>query len=418
LKEPYRRLLTAVDRIGSYYNSRMQTRRAFLRTSAATAVAAVTSVTDPLAAKYDLVIRGGRVVDPARRLDAIMDVAVSRGRIAQILPSGSATDTAETFDASGKVVVPGLIDIHTHVRSKEMPAICLADGVTSMIDGGSRGADQIDDVVGFAEEAPNRVRILLNVARTGILPEGEALDISRVDVAAARKAIERHRDVIVGVKARLSRSVAGTNDLEVLRRAQMMVEPFRLRVMVHVGDTASSIPAILALLKPGDIVTHVYAPPPNSIFDDTGQVLPEVMAARRRGIRFDIGHGRVGHITWDTAGQALRQKFLPDTISSDLNDAGRKDQVFDFPNVLSKFLMLGMPLDQVIERATINAAHVFPDFGDLGTLRVGAPADITVLELRNGEFEFVDNANTPRKGQSKLFPHASVVAGKVFRRRS
>jgi dihydroorotase len=188
--------------------------------------------------------------------------------------------------------------------------------------------------------------------------------------------------------------------------------------MVHVGDTVSSMPAILALLKPGDIVTHAYAPPPNGIFDDTGQVLPEVLAARRRGIRFDIGHGRVGHITWETAGQGLRQKFLPDTISSDLNDAGRTDQVFDFPNVLSKFLMLGMPLDQVIERATINAAHVFPDFGDLGTLRVGAPADITVLELRTGEFEFVDNANTPRKGQSKLFAHASIVAGKVFRRRS
>jgi dihydroorotase len=396
----------------------MQTRRAFLRTSVATAVATAAGVTDQLAAKYDLVVRGGRVVDPARRLDAVMDVAVSQGRIAQILPLGSATDTAETLDATGKVVVPGLIDIHTHVRSKEMPSICLADGVTSMVDGGSRGADQIDEVVAFAKAAPNRVRILLNVARTGILPEGELNDISRVDIAAARKAIERHRAVIVGVKARLSRSVAGANDLEVLRRAQLIVEPLRLRVMVHVGDTVSSMPAILALLKPGDIVTHAYAPPPNGIFDDNGQVLPEVLAARRRGIRFDIGHGRVGHITWETAGQGLRQKFLPDTISSDLNDAGRTDQVFDFPNVLSKFLMLGMPLDQVIERATINAAHVFPDFGDVGTLRVGAPADITVLELRTGEFEFVDNANTPRTGQSKLFAHASIVAGKVFRRRS
>jgi dihydroorotase len=396
----------------------MQTRRAFLRTTVATAVATAAGVTDQMAAKYDLVVRGGRVVDPARRLDAVMDVAVSQGRIAQILPPGSAADTAETLDATGKVVVPGLIDIHTHVRSKEMPSICLAEGVTSMVDGGSRGADRIDDVVAFAKAAPSRVRILLNVARTGILPEGELKDISRVDIAAARKAIERHRAVIVGVKARISRSVAGSNGLEVLRRAQLIVEPFRLRVMVHVGDTVSSMPAILASLKPGDIVTHAYAPPPNGIFDDNGQVLPEVLAARRRGIRFDIGHGRVGHITWETAGQGLRQKFLPDTISSDLNDAGRTDQVFDFPNVLSKFLMLGMPLDQVIERATINAAHVFPDFGDLGTLRVGAPADITVLELRTGEFEFVDNANTPRKGQSKLFAHTSIVAGKVFRRRS
>ena len=210
----------------------------------------------------------------------------------------------------------------------------------------------------------------------------------------------------------------GANDLEALRRAQAIVEPSRLRVMVHVGDTVSPMPAILALLKPGDIVTHVYSPPPHGIFDDNGQVLPDVLAARRRGIRFDIGNGRVGHITWDVAEQALRQKFLPDTISSDWTDAARTDQVFDFPNVLSKFLMLGMPLDQVIERATINAAHAFPVFGDLGTLRVGAPADVAVLELRKGEFEFVDNANTPRKGTSKLFAHASVVAGKLVRRSS
>jgi dihydroorotase len=396
----------------------MLTRRVFLRTTAVSGAAMFVGAADVLAARYDLVIRGGRVIDPARRLDRIMDVAVSSGKIAAMLPAGEATDAIETFDATGKLVVPGLIDIHTHARWKEMPSSCLSDGVTSLVDGGSRGVDQIEEVVAIAKGAPNRVRILLNVARTGILPEGELLDISRVDVAAARKAIERHRDVIVGVKARISRSVAGSNDLEALRRAQAIVEPFRLRVMVHVGDTVSAMPAILALLKPGDIVTHVYAPPPHGIFDDNGQVLPDVLAARRRGIRFDIGHGRTGHITWDVAERALRQKFLPDTISSDLNEAGRTDQVFDFPNVLSKFLLLGVPLDDVIARGTINAAHTFPDFGDLGTLRVGAPADLAILELRTGEFEFVDNARTPRTGTSKLFPHASVMTGKLVRRSS
>ena len=398
------------------YNSRMLTRRAFLHATAATGAATLAGARTLPAAPYDLVIRGGRVIDPTRRLDSLMDVAISGGKIANVLPAGSATDAVNTFDATGKLVVPGLIDIHTHARSKEMPSICLADGVTSLVDAGSQGADRIDDVVSVAKSAPNRVRILLNIARTGILPDGELMDISRVDVAAARKAVQRHRDFIVGVKARLSRSVAGENDLEALRRAQAIVEPSRLRVMVHVGDTASPLPAILALLKTGDIVTHVYSPPPHGIFDESGKVLPEVVAARRRGIRFDIGNGRVGHITWDVAEQALRQKFLPDTISSDWTDVARKDQVFDFPNVLSKFLALGMPLDQVIERATIQAAHTFPAFGDLGTLRVGSAADISVLELRSGDFEFVDNANTPRKGTTKLFAQATVVAGKLVRR--
>jgi dihydroorotase len=396
----------------------MLTRRAFLRRAATTGVATVAGVGGLLGAKYDSVIRGGRVIDPARRLDSVMDVAVSGGKIAAVLPAGSATDAAQMFDATGKIVVPGLIDIHTHARSKEMPIVCLSDGVTSLVDAGSQGADHIADVVAVAKSAPNRVRILLNVARTGILADGELMDLNRIDVPAARRAIERHRDLIVGVKARISRSVAGTNDLEAVRRAQAIVEPFRMRVMVHVGDTASPLPAILGLLKPGDIVTHVYSPPPHGIFDERGQVLPEVVAARRRGIRFDIGNGRIGHITWDVAEQALRQKFLPDTISSDWTDAARTDQVFDFPNVLSKFLMLGMPLDQVIERATINAAHSFPVFGDLGTLRVGASADITILELRTGEFEFVDNANTPRKGTTKLFTYASMFAGKLVRRSS
>jgi len=391
----------------------MLTRRAFLHRTAAAGAATMSGASSLFAAKYDLLIKGGRVIDPARRLDGMRDVAIAAGRIAAVESTIAVSQAAETFDATGRLVIPGLIDIHTHARSKEMPSICLSNGVTSLLDGGSQGADRIDEVVEVAKGAPNRVRILLNIARTGILGDGELMDIGRADVAAARQAIERHRDVVIGVKARLSRTVAGANDLEALRRAQAIVgPPLNLPVMIHMGDTVSPLPAILALLKPGDIVTHMYAPPPHGIFDERGRVLPEVLAARRRGVRFDIGNGRIGHITWSDAERGLKQGFLPDTISSDWTDAGRTDQVFDFGNVLSKFLLLGMPLGQVIARGTVNAARAVPAFTDLGTLRVGAVADVAVMELREGEFEFVDNFTNRRTGRQKLFSSAVVMGGK------
>jgi dihydroorotase len=390
----------------------MLTRRAFLQTTVAASAASFAGESRVLAADYDLLIKGGRVIDPARRLDRLMDVAITRGRIAAVQPDIAASRAAETLDATGKLVVPGLIDVHTHARTKEMPGIVLSNGVTSLVDGGSQGADRIDEIVAVAKGAPNRALVLLNIARTGILPDGELMDISRADVAAARQAIARYPGLVVGIKARLSRGVAGANDLEALRRAQAVVTPLRLPVMIHVGDTASPLPAILALLKPGDIVTHVYAPPPNGIFDRAGRLLPEVLAARRRGIRFDIGNGRTEHLEWSVAERAIAQGFLPDTISSDWTDLGRTEQVFDFPNVLSKFLLLGMPLDQVIARGTSRAATMYPAFKDLGTLRVGAPADVAILELRSGTFEFVDNYRNTRTGSQKLFPSAVVMGGK------
>jgi dihydroorotase len=364
------------------------------------------------AVKCDLLIKGGRVIDPSRKLDAIRDVAIADGRIVAIAANMSANAT-ETIDASGKLVVPGLIDIHTHAtRTKDGPSLCLADGVTGLIDAGSQGADHIDAAIAVAKSAPQQCRVLINIGRGGILPEGDTMDINRADVAAAREAIGRNRDMIVGVKARLSRDVAGPNDFEVLKRAQEVASSFHLPVMIHMGQTISPLPKLLALLKSGDVVTHMFAPPPNSIIDDDGHILPEVMAARRRGVKFDLGNGRTGHLRWDMAERVLQAGFLPDTFSTDWTPEARTAQVIDFPNVMSKFLMLGMPMDQVIACATVNPSRIFPVFHNRGTLKVGAPADVAVLELKEGSFEFEDNFKNNRTGRQRLFPSATVLAGK------
>jgi dihydroorotase len=391
----------------------MLNRRQFVRAAAASA-AAFARVTDLLAApaRYDLIIKGGRVIDPSLRLDAIRDVAIAGGRIAAVEPN-VAGDATETLDARGKIVVPGLLDVHTHAaRVKDGPSLCLADGVTGFIDAGSQGADRINETVAIAKSAPQPCRVLINIGRAGILPDGDTMDLSRADVAAARDAIAKNRDVIAGVKARLSRDVAGANDYEVLKRAQQVVTSFNLPVMIHMGQTVSPLPKLMDLLKPGDIVTHMFAPPPSSIIDENGRMLPEVLAARRRGVWFDLGNGRTGHLRWDIVEQVMREGFWPDTFSTDWTPEGRTAQVFDFPNVISKFLDFGMPLDQVIARATVNASRVFEVFRDRGTLNVGAPADVAVLELRQGSFEFVDNYGNKRTGRQRLFPSGTVLGGK------
>ncbi len=228
----------------------------------------------------------------------------------------------------------------------------------------------------------------------------------------ARGAIARNRDMVVGIKARLSANVAGRNDLEALRRAQEAAAPFGLPVMIHMGQSVSPMRAILALLKRGDVVTHMYAPAPNGILDDKGQLLPEVLAARRRGVWFDFGNGVADHFNWDVVERCMQQGFRPNSFSTDWSTTSRTTGVVDFPNVMSKFLMFGMPLSQSSRVATVAPARIFSAFADRGTLNVGAPADVAVLELRDGSFEFVDNYKGTRTGRQRLFPIATVMGGK------
>ena len=390
----------------------MMNRRQFISAAAAGA-AMFARIPNVLAQSIDLIIKGGRVIDPSIGLDAIRDIAIAGGRIVGVEPS-IAGNAPDVIDARGKIVAPGLIDIHTHAgRGKDGPPLALQDGVTGWIDAGTAGADNIDAVAAVARSSPQIGRLLVNISRKGVMSgTGELHDISLANVDLARGAIARHRDVVVGMKVRMSNDVAEANDLECLRRAQEAAAPFNLPVMIHVGQNYSPMRAILPLLKRGDVVTHMYAPPPNSILDEQGRLFPDVTAARRRGVIFDFGNGVNGHFTWDMVEKAMKQGFWPDTFSTDWSVTSKTTGVVDFPNVMSKFLMFGMSLNQIIACATVAAARVFPAFDDRGTLNVGAPADVAIMELRDGDFQFVDNYKGTRNGKQRLFPITTVLGGK------
>jgi dihydroorotase len=244
-------------------------------------------------------------------------------------------------------------------------------------------------------------------------PHGELLELRYADPKVAIRTIESHRDVILGIKIRLSKEIAGENDLKALAIAREAADAVKLPLMVHIGDTHSPLKDILAMLGKGDVVTHTFHGRAGGILDGDGRVLPEVRAAVGRGVHLDVGHGR-GSFSFDVAERALKQELLPGTISSDVHRFNVDGPVFDLATTLSKFLHLGLTLGQVIERASTHAANAFGFPKGLGTLREGAEADVAVWSLREGDFEFVDALGARRIGHQKLVPVATVKSGRAW----
>ncbi len=377
-------------------------------------------------ARYDLVIKGGRVVDPAQGLSEERDVAISGNKITRVAKTIAATDARQVLNARDKIVTPGLIDIHVHVYDGVAPLgipadpNCIAKGVTTVVDAGSAGAHTFP---GFRRYVINvvdtRVYALLNISVVGQSsystdnPYGELLDLRFANPKLAIQTIEKNRDVILGVKVRLTRNIAGDHDLEALKLAREAADAVRLPLMVHIGGTFSPLKDILAMLSKGDVVTHCFRGGEGGILDATGRVLPEVRAAVERGVHLDVGHG-AGSFSFDTAEKALKQELFPGTISSDLHHYNVNGPVFDLATTLSKFLHLGLTLDQVIERAATNPANTFRFANGLGTLREGAVADVAVFDLSEGNFEFFDTLGQNRLGHRKLLPVATVKAGRIY----
>lgn len=411
------------------------TRRQFLRHTAVTSSLVCSLIGEwqdllaaesQTAARYDLLVKGGQVIDPSRGLSGKADVAISGSKIARVTADIPEAEARQVFNARGKIVTPGLIDIHVHVYDGVAPLgipadpNCIAKGVTTVVDAGSAGAHTFPGLRKYViNVVDTRVYALLNISVIGQSslsednPHGELLDLRYANPKLAIRTIEQNRDVILGVKVRLSRNIAGDNDLAALRLAKEATDAVRLPLMVHIGGTYSPLKDILAMLAKGDVVTHSFHGREGGILDVKGQVLPEVRAAVARGVHLDIGHGR-GSFSFDTAEKALKQELLPGTISSDVHQFNVNGPVFDLATTLSKFLHLGLTVDQVIERAATNPANTFGFPKGRGTLREGAEADVAVFSLAEGNFEFVDAQQQKRVGHRKLVPVGTVKAGKIY----
>lgn len=370
---------------------------------------------------YDLILKGGRVVDPSQGIDEIADVAFAGGTVARIGPN--LDGAAETRDVSGHLVTPGLIDLHTHVYwggtslGIDAAEFCRTSGVTTAVDTGSAGPG---NWMGFRKHViePSPVRILayLHVSHAGIygfdkrVMVGESRELTLMNPIDCAEVADSNRDLIVGIKVRVGLHASGTSGTVPLNIALQVGEEIGMPVMAHIDHPPPSYEEVLAMLRPGDVLTHAFRPFPNAPITGQGRVKDAVVAARRRGVIFDIGHGK-GSFAFRTARAMLANGFPPDTISSDVHTLCIDGPVFDQVTTLSKFLCLGMPLGEVIAASTVNAAHAMKR-PELGTLKPGAVGDATVLRLREGHFDYVDVVGEHLDGELRLTSEGVVIAGR------
>lgn len=390
---------------------------------------------------YDLVLKGGTVVDPGQGIHQVLDVAIRAGTIDALRP-GIPTDQAHrSLDVSGNLVTPGLVDLHSHVYWGGTGLGVLPDrvasetGVTTFVDAGSAGAGNF---LGFKEHVIERSRAriyaFLHIAYPGLTaavyaPEsfaivGETFDLRHAILIPAIEAGRAFPDLIRGIKVRLSVESSGSQGLKPLRLALQAAEALGVPVMVHVGPPPPSTPEVLGLLRRGDILTHLYRGEPNCLLDREGGVRPELEEARARGVIMDVGHGG-GSFAWSVADRALQQGFLPDVLSSDIH-RGLKVKTTRWsgmpaqnqPATLSKFLSLGLSLDDVILASTLNPARAIGLDDQVGSLREGSNADIAVFQVEEGEFEFSDSFDGKMTGSKRLRPLLTLIGGEVLARQS
>lgn len=370
---------------------------------------------------YDLLLKGGRVIDPKNRINAVMDVAVAAGKIARVAANIPASDARRVVNATGLTVTPGLIDIHVHVYPRpensavkndsnvQVDAHTFRSGVTTVVDAGTPGWRNFPDFrARVVAKSRTRVLALLNISGTGMGVDKED-DVKELDVQAAANMAKANRDVIVGFK---SAHYAGPG-WESIEAAVKAGQQANIPVMVDFGymnQVRNLSTLLLDKLRPGDIYTHCFSGHREELLEN-GKVNPAMIAARKRGVIFDIGFG-AGSFYWYVAVPATQQGFYPDSISTDLHNGSMNAGMKTMANSMSSILNLGASLDQVIEMSTWNPAKEIKRL-ELGNLDVGAEADIAVLRVDKGQFGFIDSAGAVNSGNQGIVPEITIRAGRV-----
>lgn len=375
---------------------------------------------------YDLVITGGRVIDPSQKFDQIADIGIRNQKIVEIKPQLT-KKSAQTINASGKIITPGLIDLHAHCYPQAsaigLPAdeLVYLTGTTTFVDAGDAGANNFSAFKHYiAAQARSRMYAFLHISSIGLagFPVGEMKNIEYANIDLAARTLNENSDILLGIKVRESLDVVGENGIEPLRRAVLAAERSGVkgaRVMCHIGNAPGDLSVLLDTLRPGDILTHAYSGAGNNTVQN-GKLIAAALEAKKRGVIIDVGHGG-GSFDFTIAEPAIQQGLIPNTISSDLHAySGNSPSIPYLPNVMSKFLTLGFTVNEVIAMTTNHPGKIINRDPSLGTLKNGASADITIFDLVEKPTEWLDTKGNKRPGQLAFVPFQTIRGGVPYGR--
>ena len=377
--------------------------------------------------EHDLILKGGRIIDPFMKIDGQYDVAFKNMKVSFLGPRSENLKSKEEINISGKIVCPGLIDLHTHVYwggtmlGVNPEIVARKSGVSTLIDAGSAGAGNYEGFKKFIVDKTG-IRILgfINISFAGICGFGknkaniypECEDKRLLDSRECVDAISEFKNNIIGIKVRIGNLSSGKSGILPLKVAREVADEVNLPIMTHVDFPPPKIDEVLNFLRPGDIWTHCFRPSPNAPLDNNGNIRESVLRARERGIVFDLGHG-AGSLSFEVSRSMLEKNFFPDTLSSDVHKLSINGPAYDLLVTMSKFLNLGLPLSKVIEASTSRPAQVIGR-SDIGNLREGSKADALIFEIKDGNFKYTDVKGETFIGKKKIEIDKIIVGGKIW----